>query len=184
VAGQVARRTVQLGQRVAAGTPLMTVVPLDQLWVDANFKEPAAPHAHRPAGDAAAPTSTAARSTYTGRVAGLGAGTGAAFALLPAQNATGNWIKVVQRVPVRIALDPAELAQHPLRVGLSMLATVDVADASGATLAAARSAPLAPDGGTTCSPRQAADAAVARIIAAHGGPAVRGAAAPALMAGP
>ena len=100
------------------------------MWVDANFKEvPAAQHAHRPAGRSCAPTSTARTSTYHGTVDGLGAGTGAAFALLPAQNATGNWIKVVQRVPVRVALDPKELAEHPLRVGLSMEADVDVDDA-------------------------------------------------------
>ena len=125
--GFVARRNVQLGQRVGPGAPLMAVVPLDQVWVDANFKEPQlARHARRPAGHADAPTSTAAASCYHGSVAGFGAGTGAAFALLPAQNATGNWIKIVQRVPVRIALDPRELAAHPLQIGLSMKAEVDV----------------------------------------------------------
>jgi membrane fusion protein (multidrug efflux system) len=110
---------------------------------------------------------------FHGRIAGLGAGTGAAFALLPAQNATGNWIKVVQRVPVRIALDPAELAQHPLRLGLSMVVAVDVSDSAGATLAtAARTAPVAQ---TTVFDvlTEAADAEVARIIATHGGAAVR-----------
>ena len=126
-AGQIARRTVQVGQRVAAGAPLMAVVPLDRLWVDANFKEvqlrrmrigqPVRLHADL-YGDGV---------EYHGRIVGLGAGTGAAFALLPAQNATGNWIKVVQRVPVRIALDPRSWPSHPLRVGLSMHATVDVA---------------------------------------------------------
>jgi membrane fusion protein (multidrug efflux system) len=126
-AGQVARRTVQLGQRVAAGAPLMSIVALDRLWVEANFKEgqlrrmrigqPVRLHADL-YGDGV---------EFRGRIVGFGAGTGAAFALLPAQNATGNWIKVVQRVPVRIELEPEQLAKHPLRVGLSMRATVDLA---------------------------------------------------------
>ena len=176
MAGVVARRMVQIGQRVAAGTPLMTVVALDQLWVDANFKEPQLARLRIGQRATLSADVYGRQVTYTGRVAGLGAGTGAAFALLPAQNATGNWIKVVQRVPVRIALDPAELAQHPLRLGLSMLVSVDVADASGATLAAARSAPLAQTAVFDVL-TEAADAEVARIIAAHGGPAVRGAAA-------
>ena len=176
MAGVVARRMVQIGQRVAAGTPLMTVVALDQLWVDANFKEPQLARLRIGQRATLSADVYGRQVTYTGRVAGLGAGTGAAFALLPAQNATGNWIKVVQRVPVRIALDPAELAQHPLRLGLSMLVSVDVADAGGATLAAARSAPLAQTAVFDVL-TAAADAEVARIIAAHGGPAVRGAAA-------
>ena len=118
--GTVARRAIQVGQRIAAGTPLMTVIPLDQAWVEANFKEsqlarmrlgqPVELHADV----------YGSRVTYRGQVAGLAAGTGAAFALLPTQNATGNWVKVVQRVPVRIAVAPEDLARHPLRVGLSM----------------------------------------------------------------
>lgn len=125
VGGQIARRNVQIGQRVAPGAPLMAVVPLDQVWVDANFKEvqlrhmqigqPVTLHADVYGNDVA----------YHGRIMGLGAGTGSAFSLLPAQNATGNWIKVVQRVPVRIALDAQEIAAHPLRIGLSMHAEVD-----------------------------------------------------------
>jgi membrane fusion protein (multidrug efflux system) len=131
LAGQVARRSVQVGQRIAAGAPLMSVIPLDQVWVEANFKEvqlrsmrigqPVTLHADLYGG----------KVEYSGHVVGVGAGTGAAFALLPAQNATGNWIKVVQRVPVRVELDPGQLAQHPLRVGLSMEATVDVAPQDG-----------------------------------------------------
>ncbi|QDX81676.1 EmrA/EmrK family multidrug efflux transporter periplasmic adaptor subunit [Denitratisoma sp. DHT3] len=131
VTGHVAKRAVQAGQRIAPGTPLMAVVPLDALWVDANFKEvqlkhmrigqPVALHADLYGGGV----------EYRGRIVGLGAGTGAAFALLPAQNATGNWIKVVQRVPVRISLDPKQVAEHPLRVGLSMLADVDTHDRGG-----------------------------------------------------
>jgi len=131
VAGTVARRSVQVGQRVASGVPIMAIVPLDQLWVDANFKESQLEDLR--VGQPVLLTADVYghRTEYRGQVVGLGAGTGAAFSLLPAQNATGNWIKVVQRVPVRIALDPQELAAHPLRVGLSMEATVDVHDQSG-----------------------------------------------------
>jgi membrane fusion protein (multidrug efflux system) len=131
LAGQVAKRNVQTGQRVAAGAPLMAIVPLDRLWVDANFKEvqldamrigqPVRLHADY----------YGSGVEYHGRIAGLAAGTGSAFALLPAQNATGNWIKVVQRVPVRVELEAAELAKYPLRIGLSMQATVDIRDQSG-----------------------------------------------------
>jgi membrane fusion protein (multidrug efflux system) len=135
VDGVVARRSVQLGQRVQAGAPLMTVVSSRELWVDANFKEGqiARLRIDQPA------TLTAdvygGKTVFHGKVAGLGAGTGAAFSVLPAQNATGNWIKVVQRVPVRIVLDPDELAKHPLRVGLSMEVNVDVRDTGGKQLA-------------------------------------------------
>ncbi|MCP5272537.1 MAG: HlyD family efflux transporter periplasmic adaptor subunit [Burkholderiaceae bacterium] len=137
VGGQVARRSVQVGQRIAAGAPLMSVVALDRAWVDANFKEVQLRRMR--VGQPVRLTADlyGSRVEFTGRITGLGAGTGSAFALLPAQNATGNWIKVVQRVPVRIALDPAQLAVHPLRVGLSMQATVDV-DAEGSTAVAAQ----------------------------------------------
>jgi len=135
VAGFVARRNVQLGQRVSPGTPLMAVVPLDQVWVDANFKEPQL--AHMRVGQEVRLTADlyGGHVVYHGTVAGFGAGTGAAFSLLPAQNATGNWIKIVQRVPVRIALDPREITAHPLQIGLSMKADVDVrGGADGARL--------------------------------------------------
>lgn len=124
--GIVAQRRVQIGQRVAAGAQLMTVVPLNALYVDANFKEGQLKRVR--AGQPAELTSDLYGSdvTFHGRVVGLAGGTGSAFALIPAQNATGNWIKVVQRLPVRIALDPRELAEHPLRVGLSIEATVNV----------------------------------------------------------
>ncbi|MFZ3128430.1 MAG: HlyD family efflux transporter periplasmic adaptor subunit, partial [Rhodoferax sp.] len=135
VDGYVAKRTVQLGQRVAAGSPLMSIIPLNQLWVDANFKEVQLRNIRIGQPVTLTADLYGKRMEYKGTVAGLGAGTGAAFALLPAQNATGNWIKVVQRVPVRVALDAAQLAQNPLRVGLSMEATVDVTDQSGKTLA-------------------------------------------------
>ena len=128
VDGTVARRSVQVGQRVAPGSVLMNVVPLDQLWIEANFKEGQLRKMR--IGQPATLTADLYGDsvTYHGKIVGLDAGTGSAFALLPAQNATGNWIKVVQRVPVRIALDPAELKQHPLRVGLSMDVEVDIAD--------------------------------------------------------
>src|SRR5271163_104842 len=135
VAGVVARRSVQVGQRVAPGTPLMAVVPLDDVWIDANFKEvqladvrvgqPVELHADLYGGSTA----------YHGKLAGVAAGSGSAFALLPPQNASGNWIKIVQRVPVRVALDPRELGVHPLRVGLSATVTVDIRDTSGALIA-------------------------------------------------
>ena len=168
VAGQVARRGVQVGQRIAPGVPLMTVIPLDQVWVEANFKEGQlrAMHIGQPV------TLTAdlygGGVTYRGRVAGVGAGTGGAFALLPAQNATGNWIKVVQRVPVRIELDPAELAAHPLRVGLSMQVVVDVGAADGAPVLGAAPAPR-PSSRTTVfeAGAEEADRRVREIIATN-----------------
>lgn len=125
IAGVVTNRTVQVGQRVAAGTPIMTLVPIAQAYVDANFKENQLARV-RP-GQPVELTSDyyGGDVVFHGRVTGFAGGTGAAFALIPAQNATGNWIKVVQRLPVRIALDPKELQQHPLRVGLSMDATID-----------------------------------------------------------
>jgi membrane fusion protein (multidrug efflux system) len=131
VAGVVAQRSVQVGERVAAGTPLMGVVPLDAVWVDANFKEvqlrdmrvgqPVTLHADVYGG----------KVVYHGKIVGLSAGSGTAFALLPAQNASGNWIKIVQRLPVRIELESSELRAHPLRIGLSVTADVDIRDTSG-----------------------------------------------------
>jgi membrane fusion protein (multidrug efflux system) len=135
VDGYVARRTVQLGQRVAAGAPLMSIVPLNQLWVDANFKEVQLRHIRLGQPVKLTADLYGKKVEYQGVVSGLGMGTGAAFALLPAQNATGNWIKVVQRVPVRVTLDAGQLAKNPLRVGLSMEATVDVTRQEGKTLA-------------------------------------------------
>ena len=131
VAGFVAKRSVQLGQRVNPGTPLMAVIPLAEVWVDANFKE--AQLAGMRVGQPVSLTADlyGGRIKYHGRIVGFGAGTGSAFAVLPAQNATGNWIKIVQRVPVRIALDSNELAAHPLQVGLSMQVEVDTHDRGG-----------------------------------------------------
>lgn len=134
VSGYVAKRSVQLGTHVTPGTPLMSIVPLDQLWVDANFKESELRNIR--VGQAATIETDlyGSKVVYHGKVLGMSAGTGSAFSLLPAQNATGNWIKVVQRVPVRITLDPKELAAHPLRIGLSTTVTVDTSHSEGATL--------------------------------------------------
>jgi membrane fusion protein (multidrug efflux system) len=136
VSGYVAKRSVQIGARATPGTSLLSIVPLDQLWVDANFKEselrnirvgqPARIEADMYGG----------KVEFHGKVVGLSAGTGSAFSLLPAQNASGNWIKVVQRLPVRIALDPKELAAHPLRIGLSTTVTVDISKTDGPVLGA------------------------------------------------
>ena len=124
--GVVTRRQVQLGQRVAQGAPIMTIVPLDRLYVDANFKE----RQLRDVRVGMPATLTAdiygGSVVYHGKVVGIAGGTGASQALIPAQNATGNWIKVVQRLPVRIELDPKELAAHPLRIGLSMDVEIDI----------------------------------------------------------
>ena len=128
VDGMVAQRSAQVGQHVAPGTPLMTIVPLKQVWVEANFKEGQV-RKMKPGQQATLTADLYGTDVvYHGTVQGLAAGTGSAFALLPAQNASGNWIKVVQRIPVRIALDPEELAAHPLRVGLSMQVEVDLSE--------------------------------------------------------
>jgi membrane fusion protein (multidrug efflux system) len=137
VTGYVAERNVQLGQRVAPGQSLLTVVPLQSLWVDANFKE--AQLRHLRIGQPASFDSDlyGGSVNFHGRVIGMAAGTGAAFSLLPAQNASGNWIKVVQRVPVRIEIDAADLQKYPLRVGLSLTVAVDTTHRSGSVLASA-----------------------------------------------
>lgn len=128
IAGVVAKRQVQVGQHVQPGAPLMSLVPLHAVYVDANFKEVQLRKVR--VGQPVEVTSDLYGSdvVYRGKVAGLAGGTGSAFALIPAQNATGNWIKVVQRLPVRVELDPAELQKHPLQVGLSMKATIDTAE--------------------------------------------------------
>jgi len=173
VSGYVSKRTVQLGQRVAPGTPLMSVVPLDQVWVDANFKENQLRDIR--VGQSVSLTADVygGKVVYHGHVVGLGIATGAASALLPAQNATGNWIKVVQRVPVRISIDPDQLKKHPLRVGLSMEAEVDVRDQSGPELVSAP--PVQPIATTEVYEQadQGADALARRIIDSNLGRAVR-----------
>ncbi|MEX3777568.1 HlyD family efflux transporter periplasmic adaptor subunit [Pseudomonas sp. MYb118] len=156
VTGYVAKRSVQLGQRVQPGTALMAVIPLDQLWIDANFKEtqlrdmrigqPVDIEADLYGSDV----------KFSGTIDSLGAGTGSAFALLPAQNATGNWIKIVQRVPVRIHINAEELAKHPLRVGLSTQVDVNLRDQSGPVLA--QQPPQKASFSTTVYDRQLAEA--------------------------
>jgi membrane fusion protein, multidrug efflux system len=138
--GYVARRNVQIGHRVVPGQALLTIIPLDKLWVDANFKEAQLRALRIGQSVRIAADLYGNDVTFHGHVAGMSAGTGAAFSLLPAQNATGNWIKVVQRVPVRIALDAAELAKHPLRIGLSTRVNVDTSGRSGAVLASSNAA--------------------------------------------
>src|SRR5690348_5989747 len=167
VSGFVARRNVQLGQRVSPGAPLMAVVPLDQVWVDANFKEPqlAGMRVGQPVILTADLYGNSIR--YHGKVIGFGAGTGSAFSLLPAQNATGNWIKIVQRVPVRIALDPHEVAAHPLQIGLTMRAEVNVRDESGVRLPQLANNNVAYTTDVFHSTDQSADARVQEIIAAN-----------------
>src|ERR1700722_9184013 len=167
VSGYVARRNVQLGQRVGPGAMLMAVVPLDQVWVDANFKEPqmAAMRLGQPVTLTADLYGNSVQ--YHGKVAGFGAGTGSAFSLLPAQNATGNWIKIVQRVPVRVALDPRELAAHPLQIGLTMKAEVNVHNDSGVRLPQLASNNVAYSTDVFHSTDESADARVQAIIAAN-----------------
>ncbi len=135
VGGFVALRSVQLGQRVAPGERLLTIIPLSDVWLEANFKE--AQVRNLRLGQPVKITSDlyGGSVVFHGHVIGLSAGTGSAFSLLPPQNASGNWIKIVQRLPVKVALDPQELKEHPLRIGLSITATVDTHDRSGAVLA-------------------------------------------------
>ncbi|MDU4364184.1 MAG: multidrug efflux MFS transporter periplasmic adaptor subunit EmrA [Klebsiella oxytoca] len=143
ISGYVSRRSVQPGAQITTTTPLMAVVPATNLWIDANFKETQL--AHMRIGQPATVISDIYGDDvkYTGKVVGLDMGTGSAFSLLPAQNATGNWIKVVQRLPVRIELDEKQLAEHPLRIGLSTLVEVNTSDRGGEMLASqVRSAPV------------------------------------------
>jgi membrane fusion protein (multidrug efflux system) len=135
VSGYVAQRSVQLGNSVQAGQQLMTIVPLHNLWIDANFKESQLRHIRIGQPVKIVSDVYGNDAEFHGKVIGLGAGTGSVFSLLPAQNATGNWIKVVQRVPVRISLENKELDRHPLRIGLSTEATVDITNDQGRVLA-------------------------------------------------
>lgn len=167
VSGYVARRSVQVGQRVTPGMNLLTIVPLNQLWIEANFKEDQFENIRL--GQPVTMTADLYGNgvTFHGKVLGVSAGTGAAFALLPPQNASGNWIKIVQRVPVRVSLDANDLVRHPLRLGLSMKVSIDTHDRSGDTLARAPTA-----GGryqTDVYDRQdtAADKLIAAIVSAN-----------------
>jgi membrane fusion protein, multidrug efflux system len=134
VSGYVVRRAVQLGQQVTPSTEMLAIVPVDSVWIDANFKENQLRNLRigQPADVVA--DMYGSRVSYHGKVLGLNAGTGSALAVLPAQNASGNWIKIVQRLPVRIGLSPEELAKHPLFLGLSTTVHIDTHDQSGAAL--------------------------------------------------
>ena len=173
VSGYVAKRSVQVGQRVAPGAALMAIVPLDQVWVDANFKESQLREMRIGQPVRLVADMYGDRVEFRGRVAGLAAGTGGAFALLPPQNATGNWIKVVQRLPVRILLDLKQLEEHPLRIGLSMRAEVDIRDTGGAQLAAAPRSTAAYSIAAPEAKSADADARVRAIVAANLGAASR-----------
>ncbi|MGA9343248.1 MAG: efflux RND transporter periplasmic adaptor subunit [Rhodanobacteraceae bacterium] len=169
IGGYVAQRSVQVGSRVQPGQALLMVVPLNHLWVEANFKEGQLAHIRL-----GQPVEVDADMYddvhFHGRVEGLAAGTGSAFSLLPAQNASGNWIKVVQRVPVRIALDPNELAKHPLRVGLSADVNVDTSDRSGDVLAdVTSSAPAGSHTDVYAHDMAKAESAADAVIAANMG---------------
>jgi len=168
VAGVVARRSVQVGQQVAPGTPLMAVVPLDAIWVDANFKEVQLKSMR--VGQPVEVTSDIYGGSvrYHGKLVGLSAGSGNAFALLPSQNASGNWIKIVQRLPVRIVLDPQELKAHPLRVGLSTTVTVDIRDTTGPLIASqVRNIPIPVLTSLGVDPE--VEVRISRILAANNG---------------
>jgi membrane fusion protein, multidrug efflux system len=171
--GVVAQRSVQLGQQVNAGTPLMAVVPLDRLWIDANFRETQLADI-RVGQPVEIETDIYGGSvTFHGKVLGLGAGSGSAFALLPPQNASGNWIKIVQRVPVRIALDPKELRANPLRIGVSTKVSVDTSDHSGVPVARVAVPPVprqaSQDGGVKVQAKIDAIIAANRGANAHRG---------------
>ncbi|MEM5437292.1 EmrA/EmrK family multidrug efflux transporter periplasmic adaptor subunit [Paraburkholderia diazotrophica] len=168
VTGYVAKRSVQVGQRVSPGNPLMAIVPLNAVWVDANFKEVQLKHMR--IGQPVELTADVYGSSvkYHGKVVGFSAGTGSAFSLLPAQNATGNWIKVVQRLPVRIAIDPQELEKHPLRIGLSMQVDVSIKDDTGGELGSAQNTVYQTNVFNKYGDE--ADAEIARIISENAGP--------------
>jgi membrane fusion protein (multidrug efflux system) len=167
VDGVIAQRGVQIGQQIAGGMPLMTVVPLRDVWVDANFRETQLENLR--IGQPVTVKSDAWGSSvvFHGRLAGLGAGSGSAFALLPAQNASGNWIKVVQRLPVRVTLDPKELDAHPLRIGLSVTVSVDTTNHAGTPVAAAPAHMVAAQPAEPYDP--GVEQRIRAIIAANGG---------------
>jgi membrane fusion protein (multidrug efflux system) len=169
VGGVIAKRSVQVGQRIAPGTPLLAVVPLDDLWIDANFKEVQLSHMHNGEPVTVRADLYGGAVEFHGRLVGLGAGSGSAFALLPAQNASGNWIKIVQRVAVRILLDPQELKSHPLRLGLSVRVRVDVRDSSSAAQdTPVRNTPQPVQASVGDDP--AVEALITRIITENSGP--------------
>lgn len=167
--GFIAQRSVQLGQRVAPGEPLMSVIPLQDVWIEANFKESQLRHLRIGQSARVVTDLYGGKIEFHGKVIGLSAGTGAAFSLLPPQNASGNWIKVVQRVPVKIALQPEDLARHPLRIGLSTTTTVDTHDRSGLVLAAEPTTDVHENTASYKQDMAAAKAAADAIIRANAG---------------
>lgn len=169
VTGYVSRRNVQIGAMVSTSSPLMVVVPAEQIWVDANFKETQLAQVR--IGQPATVTTDIYGDdiVYQGKVVGLDMGTGSAFSLLPAQNATGNWIKVVQRLPVRIALDPQQVKQHPLRIGLSTLVTIDTKNTQGDILAKETRQQAAYSSDVLQLSLQPVDALISKIIQANAG---------------
>jgi membrane fusion protein (multidrug efflux system) len=167
VTGMVTKRNVQLGQKINPGVALMSVVPLDHLWVDANFKESQLRHIRIGQKVDLVADVYGDDVVYRGIVVGQDAGTGSAFSLLPAQNATGNWIKVVQRVPIRIALDPQQVAKHPLQLGLSMKVVVATRQRDGSRLVTAGSQEHGYHTDVFANELAKADAVVDKIIAAN-----------------
>jgi membrane fusion protein (multidrug efflux system) len=169
VSGEVAKRTVEVGQRVAAGAPLLAVIPLENVWVDANFKEVQLKRMRAGQPVIVRTDLYGHQVTYHGHLSGIAAGSGNAFALLPPQNASGNWIKIVQRLPVRILLDPNELRAHPLRIGISTTVRVDLRDTSGPLMSTAvRNVPLPK--GVSAADDPNVDARIASIISENAGP--------------
>jgi len=181
VSGYVVRRAVQLGQQVTSSTEMLGIVPVDSMWVDANFKENqlSGLRIGQPADVTADMYGSHVR--YHGRVLGLTPGTGSALAVLPAQNASGNWIKIVQRLPVRIGLDPAELERNPLFLGLSTVVNIDVRDQRGAALSQTPAWSVSLNTDVYAEQVAGADAAISAIVAANLG--ARGAAAPGMASG-
>ena len=169
VRGYIGQRSVQLGQRIAPGQPLMAVIPLDDLWIDANFKENQIRNLRLGQRVSIRSDLYGNEAVFHGKVLGLSAGTGGAFSLLPAQNASGNWIKVVQRLPVKVSLDPAELAKHPLRVGLSMTVTVDTHERGGTVLASVSELAPHPATDVYATDLAKANTVADAIIAKHSG---------------
>jgi membrane fusion protein, multidrug efflux system len=168
VSGVIAKRNVEVGQRIAPGSPLLAVVPLDDVWIDANFKEVQLARMHIGQSVTVHADVYGNDVVFHGRLVGLGAGSGSAFALLPAQNASGNWIKIVQRVPVRVLLDPEELKSHPLRIGLSAHVRVDVRDSTTEPVAGVvRNTPQPVQQSVGDDP--AVETQIARIIAENSG---------------
>ncbi|MBE8590363.1 efflux RND transporter periplasmic adaptor subunit [Pseudomonas sp. MAFF 301449] len=167
ISGLITKRSVQVGQRISPGVALMSVVPVDQVWVNANFKESQIEDLRIGQPVLLRADAYNRNVVFHGVIVGLDAGTGSAFSLMPAQNATGNWIKVTQRVPVRIALKPDEVARSPLRLGLSMRASVDTSDTSGPVLNTRT--PPAPAYSTNIFNHELKDAndVVERVIAAN-----------------